>query len=308
MTMTSWLGLRRLWPISAALSIAMCAGTAFAEAAPDRWRSGSYYAIHGSIAAALVGARVWTSIGREGLEAGGDTIWFPGDAGLRGSCSPEAANLSDVSLSLGMAFPVGAELGTGMDARFANAELVYTQALLANQLLTSLAKVVFRRPRPFSYRKDRDCIFVSDPEDANLSFFSGHASSAFAAAFAGGYLLAEKGLDTRTRSAVWSVELALAGATANLRARAGKHYYSDILVGALVGTTFGIGIPVLHGGELVPTGADLLAGSVGLVVGVAASQLIAVGAEAIDERGARGTLVSPLPVPYGYGVQVTQAW
>lgn len=288
--------------------IATSAATALAEAAPRRWRSEGYYALHGSIAAALIGARVLTSVGGEELQAGGDTVWFPGDAGLRGSCSPEAANLSDVSLSLSIALPVGAELGTGMNARFANAEIVYTQALLANHLVTSVAKVVFRRPRPFSYRKDRDCIFVSAPGDANRSFFSGHASSSFAAAFAGGYLLSEKGLDTRTRSAIWSVELALAGATANLRARAGKHYYSDILVGALVGTAFGIGIPVLHGGEFVPTGSDLLAGSLGLVVGVAGSQLIALGAEAIDEGAVTGTLVSPLPVPYGYGVQILRAW
>lgn len=302
----SWL--RRLCAAGTAVAISSAAAPALAEAAPDRWRSGSYYAIHGSISAALLGARVLTGAGRQELQAGGDAIWFPGDAGLRGSCSPEAAALSDVSLSLAIALPVGAELGTGMNARFANAELVYTQALLGNQLLTSIAKVVFRRPRPFSYRKDRDCIFVGDPEDANVSFFSGHASSAFASAFAGGYLLSEKGLDTRTRSAIWGAELALAGATANLRARAGKHYYSDILVGALVGTAFGVGIPVLHGGKLVPTGADLVAGSLGLVVGVAGSQLAAIGAEAVEDEGLTGTLVAPLPVPYGYGVQVTHPW
>ena len=47
---------------------------------------------------------------------------------------------------------------------------------------------------------------------------------------------------------MWGFELALAGATANLRTRAGRHFYSDVIVGAIVGAGVGFAVPRLHGG------------------------------------------------------------
>lgn len=278
--------------------------SALADAAPERWRSTEYYVAHGALTAGLLAGGALTDAAREELAAGGDTVWFPGDAGLRGECSPEAAQLSDVSLVLSMGLPVGMELGGGLDASFVNAEIVYTEALLTTRLLTAAAKVVFRRPRPFSYRKDADCAFDMEASDAHMSFFSGHASASFTAAFAGSLLQSETGLDRRTRAAIWSAQLALAGATANLRARAGKHYYSDILVGALVGSGVGIAMPLLHGGDTLPTGSDLLAGAIGLVIGVGGSQLVALGAEAVDDGAPPSIAFGPLPLASAVGAQV----
>jgi len=291
-----------------AVALSSSASFAFADAAPDEWRSGGYYAISGAVTAALIAGGAFAGKAGAALEAGGDTVWFPGDAGLRGKCSPQAAHLSDMSLALAVGLPVGMQLGLGLDARFVNAEIVYTQALFANGLLTLAAKVIFRRPRPFSYRQDADCAFDLGDSDAHMSFFSGHASTSFAAAFAGSLLVSEAGLDSRTRGAIWGAELALAGATANLRARAGKHYYSDILVGALVGTGVGILVPVLHGADDLPSGSDLLAGATGLVIGVGGSQLIALGAEAVKESGAPGVALGPLLQFGAAGVQAAGAF
>jgi membrane-associated phospholipid phosphatase len=276
-----------------ALAVLAWASAAAADAAPGQWRSETYYAVNGAVTAALIGGNALARISRRGLEAGGDTVWFPGDAGLRGKCSPEAAQLSDVALSLTVALPPAMELGGGLSSRFVNAQVVYTQALFATTLLTSVSKVIFRRPRPFSYRKDAECAFQVDDGDANLSFFSGHSSAAFAAAFAGSFLMSER-TDSGTRAAIWGSELALAGATANLRARAGKHYYSDILVGALVGAGVGLAVPALHGADEAPHGSDLLAGAVGLVLGVTGSQLVAIGAEAVDDGALSTVALSPL--------------
>jgi PAP2 superfamily len=270
------------------------AAQARADAAPEDWRSTEYYAVNGAVAAGLIGGQVLIRWASEELRAGGDTVWFPGDAGLRGLCSPEAANLSDVSLSLSVALPIGSELGGTSGARFVNAEIVYTQVLLVNALFTSAAKAVFRRPRPFSYRKDRRCAFDFEAADMNRSFFSGHSSTAFAAAVSGSLLLSERGFPSWSRSAMWGTAMALAGATANLRARAGKHYYSDILVGAAMGAGLGIVVPVLHGADDAPRSSDLLAGAIGLTVGVAGSQLIALGAEAIDPGDTLGLVLSPM--------------
>ena len=306
-----------LLALGVALPMSLWAHGARAQAAPDEWRSTQYYVANGAIIAALIAGGALADASRTDLEAGGDTVWFPGDAGLRGECSPQAAQLSDVSLSLAVGLPVGMQLGQGLDERFVNAEIVYTEALLLNRLLTAATKVLFRRPRPFSYRQDTRCTFNFEDADAHMSFFSGHSSTAFAAAFAGSLLMSEGGVDRRTRSAIWGAELALAGATANLRARAGKHYYSDILVGALVGTGIGMAVPLLHGGDTLPSGDDLLAGAIGLLVGVGGSQLVALGAEAIDAGNTAGIAasntagiaasiaLSPLPLASSIGAQLS---
>ena len=88
-----------------ALAVLAWANGAPADAAPGEWRSEAYYAVNGAVTAALIGGSALARISRRGLEAGGDTVWFPGDAGLRGRCSPEAAQLSDVALSLTVALP-----------------------------------------------------------------------------------------------------------------------------------------------------------------------------------------------------------
>lgn len=297
-------------PLSGVLVIAatLWAAHARADAAPDEWRSAEYYAVNGAVAAGLIGGQVLIRWASGELQAGGDTIWFPGDAGLRGQCSPDAANLSDVSLSLAVAIPIGAELAGNSGPRFVNAEVVYTQALLANALITSAAKAFFRRPRPFSYRKDRRCTFDFEASDMNRSFFSGHASSSFTAALSGSLLLSERGFPAWSRSAMWGTELALAGATANLRARAGKHYYSDILIGAVVGTGVGIAVPVLHGADDAPSSSDVLAGAIGLSLGVVGSQLVALGAEAIDPEDTLGLVLSPLLEARAVGLLGSGRW
>lgn len=291
------------------LSLAVLAWTrlALAQAAPGEWRSEGYYVVNGAVTAALIGGRALTGLVRKELEAGGDTVWFPGDAGLRGKCSPEAAHLSDVTFALAIALPPAMELGGGLNARFVNAEVVYTQALFSAGLLTAVAKVTFRRPRPYSYRKDSDCAFQVEDPDPHRSFFSGHSSGAFVSAVAGAFLMSER-TDTETRAAIWAAEMALAGATANLRARAGKHYYSDIVVGAFVGAGVGLAVPALHGADAPPRASDLLAGTLGLIFGVAGSQLVAIGAEAINGEKSSEVELSPWFVAGGQGIVARGRW
>lgn len=291
----------------AGLAVLAWANAASAEAAPGEWRSPSYYAVNGALTATLIGGKALTGVLRKQLEAGGDTVWFPGDAGLRGRCSPEAAELSDVTLALSVALPVGMELGGGLDARFVNAQVVYTQALFATSLLTSFTKMLFRRPRPFSYRKDADCAFASDGAGAHLSFFSGHASSSFVAAVAGSFLMSERA-NRETSAAIWGTELGLAGATAYLRARAGKHYYSDIIVGALLGAGAGLAVPALHGADEAPRGWDVLAGAVGLVLGVTGSHFLAIDAEAADGEPLSQVALGPLLRAGAHGLAVRGSW
>ena len=45
---------------------------------------------------------------------------------------------------------------------------------------------------------------------------------------------------------VWGGTMSLAVATAGLRVIGGKHFYSDVLVGGLVGVAVGFVVPALH--------------------------------------------------------------
>jgi len=78
------------------------------------------------------------------------------------------------------------------------------------------------------------------------SFYSGHSSAAFASATFTGYWFAQQHPESPYRKWIWTGSYLTATTIATLRVMAGKHYPSDVLVGAAVGSAFGWLIPWLH--------------------------------------------------------------
>lgn len=261
------------------------AATARAEAAPERYRSPGYYAIHGGVTASLFAVGVLSRYTRS-LEPGGDSTFFPGDRSVRENYSTEAASASNVTLPLVVTVPVAAQFGLGIGKHSLNAALVYSEALAVNLALNSVTKVLFSRPRPSTYRL-REAGAVPD-DDWFVSFYSGHSSMAFAAAVSGAYLFAEGTRDPEARYLLWASEIGLAAASAGLRVRAGKHYYSDVIVGALVGAGVGIGVPLLHGARYEPKVGEYVASGAGLVLGTAASALIPLASDPVTPASTAG--------------------
>jgi membrane-associated phospholipid phosphatase len=168
-------------------------------------------------------------------------------------------------------------VGTG-GARRINAILIYAQAHSVSFGLNSLTKYAVRRPRPYTHHPEasvralHDCETV---EDECLSGYSGHATAAFTSAVAGGYLINESiQMTARSRALNWAILSAGAAATAHLRVRAGKHFYTDIVTGALLGAAVGVMVPLLHGGDYVPDAAEFGAAFGGLMVGTVAPLLV----------------------------------
>jgi membrane-associated phospholipid phosphatase len=121
-------------------------------------------------------------------------------------------------------------------------------------VLNQGVKFAVGRERPFAHVLSEDEKLLTDhPEDNNLSFYSGHASSAFALAVAAGTVAELRGYPNR--GWVWAVGLPLAATTALLRMAADKHYLSDVAVGALVGSAFGVAVPLLLHGRQAPVGS-----------------------------------------------------
>jgi membrane-associated phospholipid phosphatase len=209
-----------------------------------------------------------------------DTQLLPIDDHLKGRYSASAAKASDVLLAVDVAMPAALFTGQGFGRETGKRFVIYAETILASLALDSLAKPLLSRPRPYVYSDDPVLVAhaAGEGKDSHQSFYSRHASTAFAASVSGAYLFAQSTTDSNARAAVWGTELALASATADLRTRAGMHFYSDVLVGALVGGGLGLLVPYLHGGPRVRLGKrEWLAIVLGPLVGIAFGELLPVG-------------------------------
>jgi membrane-associated phospholipid phosphatase len=243
-----------------------------ADTAISADRSTTYYAVHGSTSGGmLLGALVVNFLY---LDHGPkyDFEWFPFDRDVRNNFSASASALSDTTLAFAATGPVVVHLGLGVDRSFSNASMAYLEAVTGQNLLNALTKHLVARPRPYTHRREpRITEFTAREGTENyVSFYSGHTGLVFSSAVAGSYLFGLRAGEPWQRRAVWGGELAFASATATLRVVAGRHYVSDVLLGSVLGTAFGFGIPWLHGYRDVPDGfgTDLLWGGAGLSAGV----------------------------------------
>jgi membrane-associated phospholipid phosphatase len=138
-------------------------------------------------------------------------------------------------------------------ANYGEDMLIVGETLAINYLLNNIVKYGVRRARPFSYNSqyqnntDKTGEARYEDPDAALSFYSLHSSFSFAAATSFSYLFTQRHSgDYAQVVPVWLLTYALATTTAVLRVEAGKHFWSDIVVGAVVGASLGILIPYLH--------------------------------------------------------------
>ncbi|MBA3548291.1 MAG: phosphatase PAP2 family protein, partial [Nannocystis sp.] len=181
------------------------------------------------------------------------------DRAVIGNHSHGAAVFSDVALATTVGLPFVLDLGDVLIQRardrpdwkarhmrsWGKDTLVLLETFFVNYAATNVVKFAVRRPRPYSYDPAST---VGDPteNDARLSFFSGHASSAFAMATAYAYLFQLRHPRSRWIAPVWVLGLGLASATAVARVEAGKHFWTDVIVGAAAGTAIGLLVPALH--------------------------------------------------------------
>jgi membrane-associated phospholipid phosphatase len=152
-----------------------------------------------------------------------------------------ASRASDLTVGASIAYPYGVALGAGREGRDL---LVVTGSLLATGALTDAAKGFFNRPRPYAHFCEPSRREDLEQPDAHRSFFSGHASNAFAGAVAAGSLAHYRGLPNE--GWIWAAGLTMATTTGVLRVAADRHYATDVAVGAATGALMGWLIPRLH--------------------------------------------------------------
>jgi membrane-associated phospholipid phosphatase len=229
------------------------------------------------------------------------------DEGVRGTYSSQASSISDATLALTLTAPVFAVGVSGLEPSTGHRGMIYVETLAATGFLTQTAKYVVQRPRPFVYGEDPRLRRKAEEADSRLSFFSGHSSLAFAAAVSGSYLFAAQSEDETARAVFWGVELALATTTAGLRIRAGKHFPSDVFLGAAVGTGLGVAIPRLHldpPSRYSPTLAEWTGMVGGVTAGLAAAVLLPASQDAREALDGVNVQLAPVPLPGGAGFLV----
>jgi hypothetical protein len=102
----------------------------------------------------------------------------------------------------------------------------------------------------FSVAEQRPYVHYGDPArphqlDDDVSFYSGHSTLSFAIATSAGLVAHERHYSLEP--VVWGAGYAIAVSTAYLRMAGDQHYFSDVFVGAVVGTGIGIAVPLgLH--------------------------------------------------------------
>lgn len=115
--------------------------------------------------------------------------------------------------------------------------LILAEALFLSGLTTQVFKVVMGRSRPYSNEGNFDLDFFRINDDDN-SLPSGHTSTAFTIAT----VLSQRIDNTYATIALYS----FAGLTAFQRIYADKHWFSDVVLGAAIGTIVGLKVVNLN--------------------------------------------------------------
>ena len=279
--------------------------------------------------AAFAGALV--IVGTRG-DHGGRWDWEPAvDVSVRRNFNNGAAQASNLTGAITLLLPLAGQFWVHFDPGLANAALLYAEAQAASLLLVNATKELVRRPRPYTHSQDPAVQRFAREQgsEAYVSFYSGHASSAFTAAVAGSLLYAGRTREPWSRHFMWGTEMLLASTTAQLRVRAGRHYRTDIWVGSAVGSALGIAVPALHGAIPRLSASELAVAGGALVLGMAGGELIdpcrllgcAAPEAAAPERtvppaskgvnprsGPSGVQWSLTPLAQGAGLQFSAEW
>lgn len=159
---------------------------------------------------------------------------------------PSIAHVSDFTLYTNAGLPVLLTLALKpmrQDVKTLGA--MYIETLLLANGVESTVKALSQRPRPYVFNPDVP-LDEKLTRDARQSFFSGHATTAFATAVLTSEVFRHYFPESKLKAVVWIGTLGLASATCVMRYESGRHYKTDLLVGAAFGSLVGWGIPKLH--------------------------------------------------------------
>ena len=169
---------------------------------------------------------------------------------------PDAPMLSNYGAGAALLFAVAAPVFTGFQ-RSGKAGLVeatlYAQSLALTWSVTNLAKIAVRRPRPLAYQRQEELKREYGDKapniaetDTALSFFSGHTAFTSTVTATATYMAFVRAPGTARPWVTLSTGSLLTAFVGLQRIRAGRHFPTDVIAGALAGAGIGVLVPHLH--------------------------------------------------------------
>jgi membrane-associated phospholipid phosphatase len=171
---------------------------------------------------------------------------------------PHADAASSVGLGLAIGFAVldpflsGAR--DGWDAALVDG-VIYAESLSLTLAISDITKVAVRRPRPLAYAEQAalnaqyggaDKAPSITDTDSTLSFFSGHAAICGTVTATATYLAFQRSPHSWRPWVTLATGVLLTSFVAVERVRAGEHFPTDVIAGALGGAVIGVLVPHLH--------------------------------------------------------------
>ena len=159
--------------------------------------------------------------------------------GLRIESPRSARRISDVLLytEIGGALLLPSLIELRGDGDVLNATALGVQSLLLTYTVLGMVKDFVRRERPDADR---------DEHQAFASFYSGHTAMSFASATMIAAYAERFDWGGDASLAIGALAFAAAGVTGYLRVATNRHWLSDVVVGALVGTATSLTVLALH--------------------------------------------------------------
>jgi hypothetical protein len=159
-----------------------------------------------------------------------------------GNNNGTAETFSNITAGLAVAAPYVVDLiDVGWNRTLLDDSIVVTEALTVNGAVATMFKFSVQRPIPKLYAGQApDQLRRVSGYDA---FYSGHTSTTFAALSA-----MSMTLTLRHGFSIWPwLATAVVGTSVAVeRVAAGQHFYTDVIVGAFMGTAIGVLVPWLH--------------------------------------------------------------
>ena len=179
-------------------------------------------------------------------------VLLPWDKPLAGRYSENADKASDIGSIFAVAPLVVGGIawhdGSSSGKEFGTFTLMFFQAIGIGNGINLAMRSLEIWPRPYMYAEDgagREKAEKANAE-AHGSFFSGHATAAFTVATFTDQWFRTAYPNSPYKGIMRASAYSLATLESVLRIAAGKHYITDVVVGALVGTGVSIGILEMH--------------------------------------------------------------
>lgn len=168
------------------------------------------------------------------------------DGDFAGRWSPSWNQVGDVTLSTLFAGSLATVAVTGNSWSAAGTHgFVLLETILVTSAIQSVSTYSIRRPRPYMYG-DKAPLEQRLRGHGSLSFFSGHTANSFSASVAMFQTLRRTHPQSKWKWLALGLGLGASSLVAVSRVYAGQHFPTDVVAGAVVGSSVGMLVPALH--------------------------------------------------------------